>query len=84
MARDAQGNVVAAPPPHVDCKVRPRAAAQCRVEMHDDGCAMVRLMPERVGEVLLHVRMGGQPVMGSPFAVRVVAGQAQWMHIARR
>ena len=46
MARDAQGNVVAAPPPHVDCKVRPRAAAQCRVEMHDDGCAMVRLWPE--------------------------------------
>ena len=41
-------------------------------------------MPERVGEVLLHVRMGGQPVMGSPFAVRVVAGQAQWMHTARR
>ena len=84
VARDAQGNVVAAPPPHVDCKVRPRAAAQCRVEMHDDGCAMVRLMPERVGEVLLHVRMGGQPVMGSPFAMRVVAGQAQWMHTARR
>ena len=84
VARDAQGNVVAAPPPHVDCKVRPRGVGQCRVEMHDDGCAMVRLVPERVGEVLLHVRMGGQPVMGSPFAVRVVAGQAQWMHIARR
>ena len=44
----------------------------------------VRLLPERVGEVLLHVRMGGQPVMGSPFALRVVAGQAQCMHLARR
>ena len=77
VARDDQGNVVPAPPPHVDCKVAPRRAGHCSVEMHDDGCAMIRLMPERVGELLLHVRMGGQPVMGSPFAVRVVAGQAQ-------
>jgi len=77
VARDDQGNVVPAPPPHVDCKVAPHRAGHCSVEMHDDGCAMVRLMPERVGELLLHVRMGGQPVMGSPFAVRVVAGQVQ-------
>ena len=77
VARDNQGNVVPAPPPHVECVAAPHHTAHCSVELHEDGCAMIRLLPKQAGEVLLHVRMGGLPVMGSPFKVRIIAGQAQ-------
>ena len=76
VARDCYGNVCAAEPPPVTCRVLPEGVARVGIETHDDGCAMVSLLPSVAGDATVHVDMGGTPLLGSPFQIHVLSGAA--------